>query len=63
MNMVTHETESVKPVAVSLTRFLEDLVKAIPVLVVGENVLLGIASHDNVVNCCGSMYTWFSCHG
>jgi len=44
MNMVTHETESVYPVAVSLARLLKDIVKTIPILVVGENFLTGIAS-------------------
>jgi len=62
MAMVAHETKGVYPVAVSLARFLENFVKTIPILIVGEYFLTGIPSKDNVVNCSRSMYARFSCH-
>jgi hypothetical protein len=46
----------------SLARFLEDLVEAIPVLIVGENFLSRVAAKDYMVDCSRCMYAWFSCH-
>jgi hypothetical protein len=63
MDMVSHQAKSVNPVQEPLARFLENLVKAIPVLVVGKYILTCIAAKDNVVNCPRRMYAWFSRHG
>jgi hypothetical protein len=49
MNMVGHQAKGMNTGQKSLTRFLEDLVKAIAVLVIREDVLTGIAAKDHVV--------------
>jgi hypothetical protein len=44
--MGCHQTKGVNSMSKSLARFLEDLVEAIPVLIVGENFLSRVAAKD-----------------
>jgi len=61
--MVRHQTKSEYSVPESLARFLEYLIEAIPVLVVGKNILTGITAKDYVINRPRRVNTRFACHG
>jgi hypothetical protein len=62
VDMVAHKAKGVYPLFESLAGLMDDLIKTIPVLVVRENVLTGVASKDYVIDCPRGMYAWFSRH-
>jgi hypothetical protein len=63
VDVIGHKGKSEYAMPEPFARFLENLVEAIPVLVVRENVLTGIAALDDVVNRSGAVYAGFSRHG
>jgi hypothetical protein len=63
MNMVRHKAKGENSVPESLAGFLKDLIETITVLVVGENILTGIAAKDYVVNRSRCVDARFACHG
>lgn len=63
MEMVGHQAKGKNLVMESLARSLENLVEAIAVPVVGENILTGISAKDYVVYPSRRVNARFACHG
>ena len=62
MDMVGHEAERVYAMAESLNPFLQEKVKAVPVLITEKDVLFAIATENDMVNSAGIMDAGFASH-
>jgi hypothetical protein len=62
MDMGAHKAEGNYPVAESLVRFVENIVKTKPVPVIGKDLLPVVTTEDHVVNGTFCMNTRFAWH-
>jgi hypothetical protein len=62
MDVVGHQAESMDAATEFLDDSLQKEIKPVPVAILEEDVLLGVAAQDYVVECAGEVYALFASH-
>ena len=60
--MICHQAEGVNPVAEARHAFRHEFIEAIPVLWREEDVLVGVAAQDDVIEAAGDVKAGFAGH-
>ena len=63
MDMVCHAAKGMDAATELYSHFLHEQVIATTVSIIKEYWITCVAAKDDVIDCAGEVYAWFTCHG